>query len=128
MSVENIENITKSNSNSATTFVDYNLLRDITFNGHSLINNIYIAKKVTHLYTSYTLNPWLRNASIDFTLNNCLFGSLKLTKNADSVKHKYSGYNIRFSSWSEFLFADGSMGKNDIIFAADMSPSVHNDN
>ena len=111
MSVENIENITKSNSNSATTFVDYNLLRDITFNGHSLINNIYIAKKVTHLYTSYTLNPWLRNASIDFTLNNCLFGSLKLTKNADSVKHKYSGYNIRFSSWSEFFFYRWKHGK-----------------
>ena len=128
MSVENIENITKSNSNSAPTFVDYNLLRDITFNRHSLINNIYIHKKVTHLHTSYTLNPWLRNARTDFTLNNCLFGSLKLTKNADSVKHKYSGYNIRFSSWSEFLFTDGSMGKNDIIFAADMSSSVHNDN
>ena len=57
------------------------------------------------------------------TVKNCLFGSVKLTKNAD--KYKYSGNDIRFGSPSEFLFTDGSMGK---IFTADMSPFVHIDN
>ena len=33
-----------------------------------------------------------------------------------------------FDSRSEFLFTDGSMGKNVIIFGADMSSSVHIDN
>ena len=28
------------------------------------------------------LNLWLRNLNTDFTLNNSLFGSVKLTKNA----------------------------------------------
>ena len=34
---ENIENITKSDSNFAPTFVDHNLLPHINFNGHCLI-------------------------------------------------------------------------------------------
>ena len=33
-----------------------------------------------------------------------------------------------FDSRSEFLFTDGSFGKNVIIFGADMSSSVHIDN
>ena len=45
MSEENIENITKSDSNYATTFADLHVLPDITFNGHCLINNICIPKK-----------------------------------------------------------------------------------
>ena len=43
------------------------------------------------------------------------------TKNADPGKYKYSGYDIGFDSRSEFLFTDGSMGKNVTIFGADMS-------
>ena len=107
-----MENITKSESNFAPTFVDHHLLPDINFNGHCLIKkNISIPKKVVNLYISYTLGPQLRNSNTDFTLSNCLFGSVKLTKNADLDKYKYSGYGIGFDSRSEFLFTDGSMGK-----------------
>ena len=99
--------------------------------------------KVRNLYTSYTLNSQLGNLNIDLTLGNCLFGSVKLTENADldkrtclfgSVKltknvnldkHKHTSYLIGFGSRSEFLFTDGSLGKNVIIFGADMSSSVH---
>ena len=116
LSEENIENITKSHSNFAPTFVDHYLLPDININGHCLINNIYIPKKVINIYFSYMLTPWLRNLNTDFTLKNCLFGPVKLTKNADPDKYKYSGYDIGFDSRSEFLFTDGSMGKNVIIF------------
>ena len=77
---------------------------------------------------SYTLGPQLRNLNTDFTLGNCLFGSVKLTKNADQDKYKYTGYAIGFDSCSDFLFTDGSYGKNVIIFGADMSSSVHVDN
>ena len=72
MSEENIENIKKSDSNYAPTFVDYHVLPDINFNGHCLINKIYIPKKVPNIYTCYTLNPWLRNLDTPFTLNYCL--------------------------------------------------------
>ena len=91
MSDEYIENITKSDSNFAPTFVDHHLLSDRNFNGHCLINNnISIPEKVINLYISYTISPWLRNLNTDFTLNNCLFGSVKLNKNADPDKYKYS--------------------------------------
>ena len=91
MSDEYIENITKSDSNFAPTFVDHHLLSDRNFNGHCLINNnISIPEKVINLYISYTISPWLKNLNTDFTLNNCLFGSVKLNKNADPDKYKYS--------------------------------------
>ena len=51
MSEENIENITKSDSNFAPTFVDH-LLSDINFNGYCLIKNISMPKKVINLYIS----------------------------------------------------------------------------
>ena len=38
--IENIENITKSDSNFPPTFVDHYLFPEINFNGHCLINNI----------------------------------------------------------------------------------------
>ena len=71
LSEENIENIMKSESNFRPTFVDHHLLSDINFNGQCLINNNLSIPK---------LNSWLRNLIIDFTLTNCLFGSVKVTK------------------------------------------------
>ena len=82
----------------------------MNFNGHCLIkNNISIPKKVINLYISYTLTPWLINSNIGFTLNNCLFASLKLTKNADPDKYKYSACGVGIDSRLEFLFTDGSL-------------------
>ena len=91
-------------------------------------NDIYIPKKVVSLHIYYTLNLQLRNWNTDFTFSNCLFSSVKLTKNTDQDKYKHRGYGIGFGSCSEFLFTDGSFGKNVIILGADMSPSVHIEN
>ena len=52
------------------------------------MDTVPIPKKVINIYISYTLNPWLRNGNIDFTLFNRLFGSVKLTKNPDPDKYK----------------------------------------
>ena len=90
-------------------------------------NNISIPEKVINLYSSYILIPWLRNLNTDFTYNY-LFGLVELTKNADPDKSNYSDYGKIFYSRSEFSFTDGSVGKNVIIFWADMSSSVHIDN
>ena len=131
MSEESIENITKSDSNFAPTFVDYHLLPDMNFNGHCLVrNNISIPKKVINLHISCTLGPSTSKKSLntDFTLGNCLSGSVKLTKNTDLDKYKYSGYGIGFDSHSEFSLPDGTMGKYVIFFGADMSSFVHVDN
>ena len=73
------------------------------FNGHCFVKNIIsIPKKVTNLYIFYTLHPQLRNLNIDFTLGDCLFGSVKLTKNTDIDKYKYTGYGLGFDSRSQF--------------------------
>ena len=129
MSEKNIENVTKSDSNFASTFVDYHALLDINFNVHCLIkNNISTPKMLRNLYIFYILNPWLRNLNTDFTLNNCLFGSVKLTRNADQDKYKYVVYGRGLDSCSEFLITDRNIGKNVITFGADMSSSVHIDN
>ena len=42
--------------------------------------------------------------------------SVKLNKNTDLDKFKYSGYGIGFDSRSEFLFKDRIIQKNVIIF------------
>ena len=95
-------------------------------NGHCLINdNISIPKKVINLYISCILNPWLRDLNTDFTLNKCLFGSVKLSKNADLDKYKYSGYCVGFDSRCQFSLTDGSMGKNGFISRVATSSSVH---
>ena len=109
ISEENIENITKSDSNLAPTFVDHHFLTVINFNEHCLINNISIPKKVINLCISYTISPWLRNLNINFTLGNCLFGSVEVTKNADPNKYKYGGYGIEFDLRSELSLPYGRM-------------------
>ena len=111
------------------TFVEHHLLPGMNSNGHYLIkSNIYIPKKVKNLYISYILGLHWRNLNIDFTLGNFLFGSIRLIKNADLCKYKYTGYGIGFDPRSEFLFTDGSYGKNVNILGADMSSSMHVDN
>ena len=60
-------------------------------------------------------------------MENCLFGSVSLTKNNDIVKYKYSGYGIGFDRKGTFSLGNG-FGKNCIIFAVDTSSSVHIDN
>ena len=50
-----------------------------------------------------------------------MFGAVKLTKNADIDKHKYSGYGIGFDSRGIFLFPCGKFGQNGITFYGDMS-------
>ena len=52
---EDIENIIKSNSNFAATFVGRHLLPDTNFNGHCLIKNIIsIPKKVKKFRIFFT--------------------------------------------------------------------------
>ena len=111
MSGENVENITKSDRDFVAIFVDYQVLPDTVFNGHCLINNnISSTKQVINLYTSYVLRPWLKNLNTDFTLKNYLFGSVKLTTNADPYKQKYTVSGIGFNSRSEFSSTDECMG------------------
>ena len=107
MSEATIESITKSDSSFAPTFVDCQLLPDMNFNEHCLIKNIPTPKKIINLYISYTLGPQLRDFNRDFTLGNFLFGSVKLTENADSDKYSCSSYVIGFDTHREYSLPEG---------------------
>ena len=53
---------------------------------------------------------------------------MKLTKNVDPDKYRYSGYCAGFDARSQLSWSDGSWGKNAVIFGVDNSYSVHVDN
>ena len=56
-----------------------------------------------------------------------MFGVVKLIRNADTDKYKYSGYGTGFDRCETFSIANG-FGKNVTVFGVDMSSSVHVDN
>ena len=84
---------------------------------HGGIVNIYIVYEITDNF----------NVSSYPTLENCLFGTVKLTKNADIDKYGYSGYEIGFGRHGSFSFGYG-IGKNVTIFGVNMSSSTKIDN
>ena len=53
-----------------------------------------------------------------------MFGAVKLTKNDDIDKYKYSGYGTGFDIQEIFSIGNG-FGCNVIIFGVDMSSSVY---
>ena len=53
-----------------------------------------------------------------------MFGAVKLTKNTDIDKNKYSGCSIRSDSRGTFLFLSGKFAQNIITFGVDMSSSA----
>ena len=78
------------------------------------------------MFIVYELISVTGNAGI--TLRNCLFGEIRLTKNADIDKNKYSGYGVGNDSKGSFSFPGDRFVPNVIIFGADMSSSVHTNN
>ena len=76
----------------------------------------------------YELDTWSQDLNSDFTIKDCLFGGVKLAKNADRDEYVYIGYGIGFDSHSEFSLPDNSMSKNLIISGIDMSSFVHINN
>ena len=94
------------------------LKQDKVTYGHGKIVNIYIVYEISKNYSISTYP----------TLENCLFGAVTLTKNADIDKYKYSGYGIGFDRHGEFSFGTRGFGRNCIIFGADLSSSSHANN
>ena len=86
--------------------------RSVTFN----------QKKVVNIYIVYEISKRI-NISNYLTLENCLFGAVTLTKNADIDRYKYSGYGIGFDRHGSFSFPGTGLDRNVIIFGVDMSSS-----
>ena len=127
MPVESIKNPLGSDNNFAPSLIDNRPLPYAKFAGNCFIlNSISLHQNVVNLYIFYTLDIWSRNLNIDLTLVNCLFGVVKLTRNADPDKYEYSGYGIGFDVRLQFSLRDRSWGKNVIIFGDSSSVHVRN--
>ena len=96
---------------------DESILRQKLSTSLGLIANYHIV---------YRLNP--RTNSSNILLENCLFGKIKMTKNADTDKYKYQGHGIGLDLSGIFSHPDGGYGKNVIIFGVDMTNSKHANN
>lgn len=79
------------------------------FNSNSYLKQAKSASTATgivNLYTLYVVILWPYNLSVEFTIGNCLFGTVKLAKNADVDKYGYSGSCIGFDACSSFLLSN----------------------
>ena len=81
-----------------------------------------------NLFIVYELDTWSQDLNTNFTLKDCLFGSVKITKNTNPGNYSYSEYGIGFDSRSLFSIPNFDWRKNVVIFRVDMSSSVHIDN
>ena len=100
----------------------------IKFNG-SFINRLPPTMphtNVVKIYIVYEITSDYKDINYP-TLENCLLGSVKLTKNADIEKYRYFGYGIVFDRQPSFSIGNET-GKNVIIFGVDMSSSTKIDN
>ena len=83
-------------------------------------------RNVVNMYIVYEITTDYKDINYP-TLENCLFGSFKLTKNVNIEKYGYFGYGIAFDGQPSFSI-DNETGKNVIIFGVDMSLSSKIDN
>ena len=83
---------------------------------------------MVNLFIVYELNSCPLDLETDFTLGGCLFGGVKITKNAIPDKYSYSGYGIEFNTRGYHSLSDGGIGKSVIIFGINLNSSVHIDN
>ena len=82
---------------------------------------------VINIYIVYKIKPIFRLS--DYTVQNSLFGGVKITKNArDTSKHKYEGYGICFHEGGTCSKVNINNGKNVLIFGVQESSLVHANN
>ena len=83
--------------------------------------------KIVNIYVVYEIRKSI-NISNYPTFENCLFGTVSLTKNTDNDRYGYSGYGIGFDRHGSFSFPGTGLGRNVIIFGVDMSSSTRINN
>ena len=92
---------------------------------HFQQNNVIIPNNnsVINIYVVYKLDPISSTRNTYYTIQNALFGVMKITKNTDSSKNTYTGYGLCFDEGGEFghtvrqgNFDRTTNAKNVIIF------------
>ena len=125
LSNEKTSSFTTSSYNQTPSLAYDNVRIKLKFVGALLKQDkiIYSHGPIVNIYIVYRLNPSITS---DITLENCLFGAVKLTKNLKI--NTYSGYGIAFDSKGSFSHPSGGYGKNVIICGADLNSTVHANN
>ena len=93
----------------------------LKFNNSVLVQNIcssLYSNFNLNLYICYELNTWPSSPTNNITLRNCLFGTVKLTRNAGKNKFTYNGRGIAFDGKGFWSFDNGS-ARNVVIFGVD---------
>ena len=75
----------------------------------------YTPNSVVNLYIVYELNIYSQDLNAKFTLKDCLFGNVRITKNADPNKYSCSECGIGFDSHS-LISLPNYWSKNTTIF------------
>ena len=100
--------LTVTSTDKSATKTIYDIARiKVRFNGDLSRQNqvTYNHGPIVNIYIVYETTPDTKTSKI--TLENCLFGAIKLTKNSDIDKYKYLGYGIGFNSRGSFSHPSG---------------------
>ena len=84
---------------------------------------------IVNIYIVYLTDPISNSRNTDYTVQNALFGGVKIAKNtADTSKHKYEGYGICFDEGGMFSMGNINNGRNVLIFGVHESSLVRKNN
>ena len=84
---------------------------------------------IVNIYIVYLIDPISNSRNTDYTVQNALFGGVKITKDAtDTSKHKYEGYGICFDKSGTFSKGGINNGRNILIFGVHENSLVHANN
>ena len=83
---------------------------------------------VINIYCVYKIDPIASTRDDTFTVQNTLFSTMEITKNADTSKYNYKGYGICFDEGGTFSKGNINNGRNVLIFGVDESSLVHANN
>ena len=101
---------------------------DANIKQRELVSKItFTHEKKVNIHIVYEINLWDQGYDDSPTIEDSWFAAVKLVKDVDIDKYKYSGYDIGFGRRGAFSVANG-FGRNVIIFGVDMLSSVNVDN
>ena len=105
---------------------------NVKFSGNYFVQSKFInpnASTIVNIYIVYKLDAISSTRNTDYTIQNALFGAVKITKNAsDSSKNKYAGYGICFDESGTFSKGNINNGRNVLIFGVYESSHTHSTN
>ena len=109
----------------ADTYLDLYVLENngrtsVKFNGNYFAQNKFLHpnnnNNVINIYIVYKLDGINNTRNTDYTIQNALFGAVRITENVDISKNKYEGYGISFDEGGTFSKGNINNGKKSFNF------------